>query len=192
MATETTGPSLPLGTTRSCVAADTTLLLDPGDREVRRVADDSLRPVPASATKTAASTYGGSSLATSPTALVVVLLDSDGAARVGACTCGQATVSAFAENRLDAVRASGLGVAAPQTWISARCRNVAWLLHAYTGHVGVATPLRGERQSDPECRNGHKAAVCSALLRAVQCARKGGAGLARVEYARRWRSRFRA
>jgi hypothetical protein len=33
-------------------------------------------------------------------------------------------------------------------------QRLARLLDAYSGHGGVATPLRGEGQSDPECRNG--------------------------------------
>ena len=49
-----------------------------------------------------------------PTMLLqLVLLDSDAAAGVDASTCRRATVSAFAEDRLEAERASGPGVAAP-------------------------------------------------------------------------------
>ena len=47
------------------------------------------------------------------TALVVVLLDSDVAADVDASICRRATVSAFAEDWLDAEGAIGPGVAAP-------------------------------------------------------------------------------
>jgi hypothetical protein len=46
----------------------------------------------------------------------LVLLDSDAAAGVDASICRRATVSSFAEDRLDAGRASGAPAAAPQNW----------------------------------------------------------------------------
>jgi hypothetical protein len=56
------------------------------------------------------------SAATDAGLLLLVLLDSDAAAGVNASICRRATVSAFAEKRLDAERASGAPAASPQSW----------------------------------------------------------------------------
>ncbi len=107
------------------------------------------------------------------TRLLLILVASDAAAGVDACICGRATLSALAEDRPEAESSKRSARGRATELVSARCSDVAWLVHAYCGRGARVAALLSERQRG--CAQGRRQPRERPYFRAARIRQSGSA-----------------